>query len=143
MTGAEMEALIQRVEAAQGPDRELDAAIWCGLRGYISYGQSGGIWGYEMPGLGISSVDVAAIPAYTASLDAAVSLVPEGHWWNVGRTCADNSPMRHFGTRSGHCFTAGCAPWGRDQHTTAATPALALCAAALRARLAMEGGDER
>lgn len=127
---ADLPALIARVEAATGADRELDAAIWCGLRGYISYGQSGGIWGYEMPGLGISSVDVAAIPAYTASLDAAVSLVLEG-WRFVGLTYV---PIR----RRWHCTLE--APDGGLVHGAAKTEQHARTAAALRAWQAQEGG---
>lgn len=143
MSGAEMEALIQRVEKAQGPDASIDADIAVATgwkRGQVIACFTPEDARIRFPDDHNGFCRAYDVPRYTASLDAAVSLVPEGHWWNVSRTCADNSPMRHFGTRSGHCFTAGCAPWGRDQHTTAHTPELALLVAILKALLAGEEG---
>jgi hypothetical protein len=96
-----------RVEAATGPDRELDALI----------------------------NDIAGrhptMPAYTASLDAAITLVPEGWHWALRKM-----PL---GTYLSSQFII--APNGSDRpyvpdtlvQCEAATPALALTAAALRA----------
>ena len=62
---------------------------------------------------------------YTASIDAALTLVPKGKWW-----CVTSSPI---------CATVGdpdgTIPPDRYQ-VPAATPALAFCIAALRARAA-------
>jgi hypothetical protein len=109
-------ALAERCEQAAGPDRELDAEIalaagwerkwndsdkphgWYWRRGDYS-------WTAEMEGIP---------PNYTASLDAAVTLVPEGCGWMV----------------MGNAAKVGRWP------SRGATPALALCAAALRARAA-------
>jgi hypothetical protein len=55
------------------------------------------------------------LPMFTASLDAAVTLVPEGCGWMVMSSAAKVGVWPSHG----------------------ATPALALCAAALRARAAM------
>lgn len=77
-------------------------------------------------------------PAYTTSLDAAVTLVPEGWAWLVEWI--------------GKPFTEGMArlwiPGSRTQGlrietvmATAKTPALALCAAALRALASLEQGQ--
>lgn len=71
-------------------------------------------------------------PNYTQSLDAAVTLVPEGLGW----TCGDHSPG---GVHVGNYLAS---VWKFDRATGlnmrfAKTPALALCAAALRARAAL------
>jgi hypothetical protein len=65
------------------------------------------------------------LPAYTTDLDAAVRLVPEGYAWQVGCEI-DLTPFARV--------------FGHDVHAAdadASTPALALCAAALRARAAL------
>lgn len=102
MTGAEMDALIQRVEQASGPDTALDWDIAVAitppsLRGWI-------------------------VHPYTGSLDAARRLttaqIAVGH---------ESKPGGRWYARHGD----GPTVW-------AATPALALCAAALRARRGME-----
>jgi hypothetical protein len=66
-----------------------------------------------------------------AFLDAAMTLVPEGHRWGAGNTLATDR------------FGAAC--WANDEgpisRATCVTPALALVAAALRARLAQMGDD--
>mgnify|MGYP003532425894 FL=1 len=98
-------ALALRCEKAEGPDRELDAAI---MRLFANSVESDdGDWWYgphdEMP---------RKVPAFTASLDAALTLVPEECGWMV----------------------MGCAAKVGRQPSRGATPALALASAALRAR---------
>ncbi len=83
----------------------------------------------------------ARLPKYTASLDAAMTLVPERHAVDVtmwgphwgGQHRARLLPLIQEGDRLFHR--------GSDPHycVNAATPALALTAAALRARAAMMG----
>lgn len=133
--------LADRVEKAQGPDRELDAEIWATAVGRVFDATSrrwlkikrawpannGGkdcFW-FETA----SSMQGTNAILYTASLDAALSLVPEGWAWAV-----------YGGAREEIVATAYCVPnggrlpwpdWVTD--ICAATPALALCAAALRA----------
>ena len=69
----------------------------------------------------------ADVPRYTTSLDAAVTLVLEDTDWQVGRVGSES--------------VAGIYPVARHpfatHKATAATPALALCAAALKARAAI------
>jgi hypothetical protein len=101
----ELIALAERVEALSGPDREVDRAIVESVRG--------------KPKLGFQH---GRIDHYTASLDAAMSLVPDGYDWIVGHTNA------------GLTVYAECGGTGGDFTRFAATPALALTAAALRAR---------
>jgi len=93
--------LAERVEDAEGFDPDLDHAI------------------HDLLG------DNDGAPAYTLSLDAALTLVPEGCGWTGG---------------SGRAFHI----WkythtAVSEYGNAATPALALTAACLRARSTMEG----
>lgn len=134
MTKAEqLEALALRCKQATGPDRRLDAEIDCLVRftdlrpaeldDHKKYQRgvppgAGDIWcptGFLMAA------------SYTASLDAALTLVPADHDWVVGNVNG------HVGGTPYACVGS------RDQHF-AATPALALCAASLRARAAAERG---
>lgn len=119
--------LAERLERATGPDRELDKAIH-GLLfpprpvatdedqpppGFGSGFLSGDYWG----------------SGYTSSIDAAMTLVPEG--WD--RIEQEQSRERAWARITVH--RNGFAP---QYESRAATPALALCAAALRA-LAQSG----
>lgn len=139
-----MRDLIARIEAATGPDRALDVAIVAAItpgivgveRGPLAPDTCSYLFRYDPPRAW--SASWLPVPSYTASIDAALTLVPDDHWWEVGRSCGDNSAMRNFGARRG-CFSARAVPWGASPRLSSApTPALALCAAALRARLAMQ-----
>jgi hypothetical protein len=99
-------ALAERCEQAARPDYELDLAIWTSL--------------VFLPGFRPSRTD------YTASLEAAITLVPVGCEW-----------LR----KQEQCMTVYRVPadpkeWARHIDARGATPALALCSAALRARAA-------
>lgn len=115
MTPADLLALAARCEAAKGPDRALDAEIVVTAipryRGWIANRPSPGV---------IYSDHEPFISARfcTASLDAAASLVPEGWSWRI----ASYGEAATYENETGNS-TEACA----------ATPALALCAAALRA----------
>jgi hypothetical protein len=112
---AGLRALAERVEGAEGADRYLDADVFAALhpdmrrcprdpRAFISDDEE---W-------------LKTPPFYTASLDAAASLVPAGWAWcvhDVGIASLMRAPT--------------------VVKAQAATPALALTAAALRARAAM------
>lgn len=122
--------LASRVEAGEGPDRELDKAIATALgygRWYAAWHPS---WGY------------------TASLDAAMTLVPEG-WaidkismWPAAPEGASNttSPQSHVhmvGTsldRMGRKMVWGHSGKDGRVEATSSIPAKALTAACLRAR---------
>jgi hypothetical protein len=111
--------LAERCEKATGPDRELEQDICDTVHG-PNY----------MPN--VFQQDGSRIPRYTASLDAAMTLVPNGMGWSVNRYA------------SGTWARAGVyEDNGRDPgyYCDAATPALALCAAALRARATKETHD--
>lgn len=102
-----MSDLIERLEKATGPDRQLDAAISEALTGIPEK------IAFEHPNF--------VPPRYTASIDAALTLVP-------------GSMVSLRFQRTGQ--TWGCYLNGRDTNATA--PAIALCIAALRARTAEE-----
>jgi hypothetical protein len=124
----DLEQLALRCEGAEGPDRELDALIFAStldltetrfasIEDWAAQAQRGK-WNW---------------PRFTASLDAAMTLVPVHHEWSVnwgGNSSADVSQL----------------PDGPASFGYASTPALALTAAALRARARQtrqpqEGGD--
>ena len=105
----ELNRLAERVEALEGPSRKIDVTIAL-AKGWIEYAPC---W-FTPPGLTIKHHE-SELPRFTASLDAAMSLVGDNHWK------AEDHPM------AGPCAVVG------DSEAFAATPALALTAAALRA----------
>ena len=117
--------LLADLAAASGPDRELDARVAL-CAGWKKPGHHGGY--SEIVGVRPGGRGFAAVPRYTASIDAALTLVPEGWGWKAD-----------CGLGFGHSFTVGHVGvnklfdrpegWGK-----AATPAIALCIAALKAR---------
>jgi hypothetical protein len=126
MSRPDLLALAERVERAAGPDRALDETI------YLAVGAerlSNNQWRRpfrEKEGIVIHGDGL--VPYYTGSLDTALSLLPARHDWSLH---ADNGEA-----------IAGCQPASEDgcdcADCRAATPALALLAAILRARAAME-----
>jgi hypothetical protein len=100
-----MKELIGRLKAATGPDRKLDEAID----------------EYAVTLLGLPPRVVP--PPYTASIDAALTLVPDGEDWHMQSHASVAACWASVGR-----FTRGPMLW---KH---ATPAIALCIAALRAR---------
>lgn len=128
MGKAELLALAERVEGAAGPSDELDLEIarasYAGLLGNI------GLCGYS----GRVNYDPAMWlerhGPITGSLDSAMGLVPEG--WNWALLGEPDGYKVGLQTRPGRPFDHAGAH--------AATPALALTAAALRA-IAAERGE--
>lgn len=121
MTPETVDDLIRRVEAATGPDRELDArikyAVHAGLR---SFGSLDAWLSTD------TSRKRSCVPEYTASIDAALALVERvlpGCQWIIGRQTAGASDAK-IGSQSG---------WSKQPWTHAATPPLAILAALLRA----------
>jgi hypothetical protein len=110
-------ALADRCEQAAGPDRGIDAEIarFLILAGAEDIARSRYGWSY-----------------FTASLDAAVTLVPEGRAWTLGQNIhhlywqANINALNDDGNPTSFGFGGPCN-----------YPALALCSAALRARAAM------
>lgn len=125
-----IEELIARLEAATGPCRELDVAISVAvgrddettLLRYTNGTEkrvptSRNCWGGQVDS-----------PRYTASIDAALTLVPEGFCWEVRKGYVPEATVWQIGCE----YDEGS---GRTlPHAQAPTPAIALCIAALRAR---------
>lgn len=126
--------LATRCEAATGPDRELDELISAAVEGAVREVQSDGRTAYHtIDGSRWVSIRVPD-PGYTASLDAAMTLVPEG----FRLFCLGEA---RYMTRN-PAYSAQLEIWtskdgvdGSDRRSigVANTAALALCAAALRA----------
>lgn len=110
--------LAARIERAEGPDRALDELIHeaSGLPFVMEYYTE---YATEQ------TRNLSYVPRYTASIDAAIQLVPAGHNWAID--------TGHKNGISAWCFDGHL--WNTDA-SVAATPALALCAAAIRARSA-------
>lgn len=120
-----MRDLIEKLQSAAGPSFELDKAIWCALNPDHDPTTYNG--------------DPRWKP-YTQSIDAAVTLVPDGWAW--------------FAQWIGGEFSEGDARlWIPSQRTrgllkenfdarSCANPAIALCIAALRARLITTGYEK-
>jgi len=117
---------IARLEKAEGPDRLLDLAI---------HAETGPLAAAVIKARGAPPSDLfsasSVIPRYTASLDSALTLVPEGYAWAAdkcrlsceGFVCIDD----------GHTKSDG-------YHVVAATVPLAICIASLQARDAIAKG---
>lgn len=133
--------LIERLEKATGPDREIDALI------HVMLGASGfdSEWRYDTFKENISSWAfrneigrVCAnykIPHYTASIDAALTLMPNVRWiWCV---------WHEYGSRHGAMIKA---PDLSQWTCVAPSPAIALSIVALKARASLnttQGSDDR
>lgn len=120
-------ALATRCEQAPGPDRELDLAICRLAMSSEPLGHAAGISDDVWRGSGLDSLTAAIIPHYTASLDAALTLVPVGHALSLH---VDADGTVHAGVMPDD--GDGC----DDARRCGATPALSLTVAALRARAA-------
>ena len=122
--------LAERCEQATGADRRLDAEIDIAVRGFPeqAYEQTNGLRGKGSPELNrIDWFIKWGADRYTASLDAAMTLVPEGYVFGLGNFDPDGGTAKA-------AAIVGATPDEDRNPTFAATPALALCAAALRAR---------
>lgn len=120
--------LITRLSKLDAPDREVDAEIYIRFNipaeraGRIDY-SNGMVGWWPKDGPYVSAVTV---PAYTASVDAAIALtdrvLPGWKWYagNWNDHAAVLSPDRNS-----------------DQRAVAATPAIALCIAVLKGHAAL------
>jgi hypothetical protein len=134
-----LSSLIKRVEEATGPDRELDLLIY---RATTKEGSVEEKIAAMRDSLGREPSDAAkslyrdsernfSPPRYTASIDAALTLVPEGWDASIHRQEASapkavccGAVLRNPGRKDEPVFSV----WDKP------TPALALVAAALKAR---------
>lgn len=122
--------LAARVEALDGPDRDVDAEIatMSGLYVYEKRDRDRKGWFYPTNGKGarrqFHGTGYDRLPSFTASIDAAMTLVPEGAMRRSG-----DSAMGMYGT----FFCDIIAEDGRGFHALAKSEPCAITAAALRA----------
>ena len=122
-------ALAERCEAATGPDRELEGEI------YRAVEEPG--WDNPQPSEEVKASYCRGVAGvYTASIDAAMTLVPKGLEWTLD--CLDAARDPRFGKCQARIMLMAYADdpkeLGPQAIANGDTPALALCAAALRAR---------
>lgn len=123
-TPDEIAVLIAKLEALNGPNFAVENEI-CETLGLAPEGfEQNAQGGWTQYVAARDDVQIWRCPAYTYSLDAAARLIPDGHDWALH---ADNGAA-----------IAGCMPASEDgcyySDSHGATPAIALCIAALKAR---------
>jgi hypothetical protein len=143
---ADLLALADRVEKAAGPDRELD--FWIGTRIEGTRHTDEEIQA-DIDQLGIEGMYIPA--AYTASLDAAMTLVPEGWFPSISKSPRD---FLNDGEPDWGATITGPVTWSKDPeygfpepifetaNANATAHSLALTAACLRARHAQDHSHE-
>lgn len=124
-----MQELIKRVEAANGADWQLSVDIFKATGGLhdVYFGSKVISWFGNGPfGCntedGVRHLHCINAPAYTGSLEAAMTLIPSGAVWTIEERCAW---VRLLDNRD----EEGVA----EYQSRAETTALAVCAAALKA----------
>ena len=145
---AEIEKLIERLENATGPDRELDCYIFAAinpqwsdedvknilLKPYLvcKYGEDKCCTPQHQIEDGLNADHLANVPHYTSSIDAALTLVPEGCVWALN--FASMASIMRPG-KSGVLDGEIIGQWPRDNSEAdkPVSPAIALCIANLRA----------
>jgi len=143
----ELLALAERCERAEGPDRELDAEIAVAVLGGEIVWKTANYTMEQYPARRYASEDHiggygnAPVEQYSASLDAAMALVPKETFWRLGHDGAGADPSDFRADVLWFIWPIGpkASPHQRQSKAIAATPALALTAACLRARAQ---GDE-
>lgn len=120
--------IVERLERAEGPNFRLEQEIMWAVRNVPERHRSD----HDKP------------PAYTSSLDAAMTLVPEGWFWRVGHTTSYQAWAFVNRCHPDHADKGDEHSFKREHWEPKSTPALALCIAALRARLASgaQGGKD-
>jgi hypothetical protein len=123
-----MNDLIARLMDATGPDRELDAliAVAAGETPTEAFRPCAAI---DAGTFGVGSYGLWVAPAYTSSIDAALVLVPEDWGWRVDST--NSAALAKI--ERGYQLEYGVADFSAD----GPTPAIALCIAALKARITL------
>lgn len=133
----DLNALASRVEGLSGPNYEIDCEVWDAI---YPGERATRFSNFIAPGkphhrrLGPADMDgyVKPLRSFTASLDAAMTLVPEGWTYVHVEICARGREGQHCNAEISRFSDAD-----EQEHRVmgyAATPALALVAAALRAR---------
>ena len=146
-----MTDLIERLSALDGPDREVDTEIallggWClhptdrqrddsaqSDRGYTCLDCGADSWGNTGP---TGQRRGALLPHFTSSIDAALTLVPQGWFWKYDSTRGKATLMGYTTGVTGHQIYNTIEGFGAAINT----PAIAICIAACKA---IEAQDKR
>ena len=124
--GMTIEELIAALERADAPSRELELRIARDVLDSKPLGHAAGL----PDELLVAQAEFGPWPRYTSSIDAALSLVPEGYVWRMQAPAPQPT-----GKWAAEIFTQPM--WSSFRDGTHAThPAIALCIAALKARAA-------
>jgi hypothetical protein len=115
MRGEKMD-LIERLEAATGPDRELDIEI-AKAAGWVYESENRSWYRWRSPA---GAIEIAP-PLYTFMLDAAMTLVPEGFGHKIHGDNVEHEMQFEAQVDYGEFYPGS-------------TAAIALCIAALKAR---------
>lgn len=138
-----LEELIAALEKSTGPDRELDTQIWLlftdgATRRTTHVKSATNQWApYDIDETRDETGKLIIVPAYTASIDAAVTLIarvlPNANCWGIDKDERGvEAHVQRNGVATGH--------WAQfAEHPT--SPAIALCIAALRAKLSQENDN--
>ena len=131
-----LEELVERIEKATGPDRWVDADIHEAVTTF-NCRRAGPGWPDEDEYVVPAFPGWKPLPAYTASIDAALTLVPEEAYWRLGHD-GDGADPSDYRADVILPKLGGKDARGRS---VASTAALALASAALRARLSVGEGE--
>lgn len=121
-----LDELIAALEAATGPSRELD--FWCWWWGKASHNG-------ELPDADYAAANIKNDPGprYTASIDAALTLVPEG--WTASVAVYGDGLLKASSLIGPEYVDEGDRLPNRVVlHGHARTPAIALCITSIKAR---------
>jgi len=117
-----MKDLIEKLEKASGPSRELDGLIWIAIDGIRNTEN----W-KSPPAIPLTDYLREAAPKFTESVDVALRVNP-GWFWRAG-SGAQEAGWAHLNRlHLSHCDQVD------ESHGIGATPAIAICIAGLRAR---------
>jgi hypothetical protein len=128
MTLIDIPSLIARIEAATGPDRELDAEIALAV-GVVPKDAFRPCASIDPGTFGTGAYSFWKAPRFTGSVDAAMTLIPEEWGWTLH---SDGSGEIYKNVPAN---MAPGAPGSTVISFEGNTASLSLCAAALRARL--------
>lgn len=124
-----MRDLADRCQMSPHSDRRLDAQIWCALTGYeyVLFDGAGCVYRDKT---GRRHAPDNDLPEFTSGIDTALRVVPRHHLWELKRGFECRAIVWML-----ECdYDDDGAPTGYS----ASLPALALCAAALRAHAELE-----
>lgn len=129
--------LIGRLEKATGPDRELDAQIWLAVTPGATRKTTHvdhHVRPYDIDETRRADGRLIVVPEYTASIDAALMLVPEGSAWFIQKYDDGSYEAGIKYDRAEQSAWNRTPGFTQQSNAMGMTPALALCIAALRAR---------